>query len=191
MENFKQHKYFTRKTFTFKDDGVEMFTKEMDGEYSKLIHYDDMKPRSESRIYTEKYPKFLQTGLVITAIGLIRALTVTEDVWRMILALTISAIIGLIVVGLYYTIHINYYLIELEDDTQMFIIRDKPNQKAAEEFIDLVFEKRKAFYRDKYFYINYEGDKEKELNRMFWLKSEKLISNNEYNVVIDEIHEKL
>jgi len=29
------------------------------------------------------------------------------------------------------------------------------------------------------------------LNRMFWLKSEKLISNNEYNVVIDEIHEKL
>lgn len=73
----------------------------------------------------------------------------------------------------------------------MFILYNKPNKASCDNFINKIFEERKVYYRANYFFINYENDKDTELNKMQWLLKEEVITENEYNVVHDEIIKNL
>lgn len=192
MEEFKQRQLFVRKKFTFKDDGVEMYTREFGGdETTMLIQYKDMEPRNHTRIYTEKYPKILQSGFILLVISLVNGLLSSgANVQRVAIISSLSAVFGILTVLAYYVLKVKYLLVELENETQMFIILNKPSKAKMNEFVDELYERRKNNYRENYFYINYDNEKEKELGKMNWLLGEGIISQGEYDVVVDEINEK-
>ncbi len=188
----KQKKLFVSKHFRLTKDGIDFKSKDFDGEFSKFIPFKDIEPRIQCRIYTEKFPKLLQGGLVIATIGLLRSLmNVNDDLQKTLIIFSIAIIFGLLTVLAYFIIQIKYFLIELEGDTQLFFILDNPTKEEMQQFIDLIYDKRKENYREQYFYINYNNTKDEETGKMNWLKSEEIISTNEYNVVIDEINEQL
>lgn len=192
MEQFNQRKLFVKKNFIFKDEGVEMFTKDIDGEYSRFIHYNSMEPRSKTRIYTEMFPRILQSGTVICALSIIKGFLLSgNDIQKNIITVLVGLGFGGLTILSYYLIRIKYYLIELDDETQMFIIYNKPSLQKMQEFIDEVYERRKQFYRKEYFYVNYKSTIENEIGRMDWLRSENIISENEYNVIVDEINDNV
>lgn len=68
------------------------------------------------------------------------------------------------------------------------MIHNNPNQEVFEQFVDAIFEARKRNYREHYFYINEENDKKTELSRMKWLLKEHIITDEEYEDMIDEIN---
>ena len=74
---------------------------------------------------------------------------------------------------------------------RLWVLYNKPTNTDAEEFIDELFERRKQYYRDQYFHIDYENNKKNEIDKMKWLKSENIITESEYNVVLDEIEENI
>jgi purine-cytosine permease-like protein len=189
MDKFSQNKFFVKKSFLFKDDGVEMFTKEIDGEYSKFIQYSVMLSRSNTRIYTEKFPRILQAGIIISAFSVIRIMFGASDSGLMIGGIFFG--MGILAILAYFIFRIKYYLVELEDNTQMFIILNQPSEEKMQAFVDELYSRRRNFYRENYFYINYKKSREDQINKMDWLKSENIITDNEYNVVIDEINERL
>ena len=192
MNEFRQSKLFIKMSFKFNEEGIDYNTKDLDGEFSKFIHFNDIEPRKKCRLYTEKYPRLLHFGLLASIIAFMYLLmNSTGHLNTSIIVGTILLTCGILLVLAYFLIQITYYLIELEDETQLFVIFNRPSEKKMDDFIDEVFLRRKKYYREQYFYINYEGTKEKELGRMSWLKDENIISHNEYNVVVDEINDNL
>jgi hypothetical protein len=86
---------------------------------------------------------------------------------------------------------IKYYAVGLEDNKNFMVLYDKPTKIEAEEFIDQIFLSRKQYYREQYFHIDYDNDKKAEIDRMKWLRSEDIISEKEFIVVIEEIEENI
>ncbi len=192
MNTFKQGKLFIKKGYTFKEDGLDFYSKDYDGEFTKFIHFNEIEPRNKCRIYTEKYPKILQGGLLLAVAALLRGLLTNDiDLKKSLIITGIVAFFGLVTILAYFIFRIKYFLIELEDETQIFVLLDSPSKQKMEEFIDELFKRRRTYYREQYFYINYESERQKELDKMKWLRNEDIISENEFLVVVDEINESL
>jgi hypothetical protein len=103
----------------------------------------------------------------------------------------VGILIALFSFLLYRLIRSRYFCVAIDGGPAMFLLLNEPGEKTVEEFVDSLFEARKACYRKEYFFIDYRGKRREELNRMQWLRSEGVISENEYLVVVDEINENL
>lgn len=190
MKEIDQSKFFTKIKLELKEDGIQSYLKEFGAEYDKFIPYRKIEPKNKCRTYTETFPKIYQIGLGLCAITALKYLFSNKESGVLIIATTIGFGIGLLCLASYFIIKIKYLVIELEDETQLLIIDNKPNKEEAKNFLNAVFEHRKENYRKNYFYINYDNDKEDEIGKMNWLKSEEIITNNEYQVVLEEIEDK-
>ena len=192
MEFLKQRKLFVSKNIELTEDGVNYHSKDLEDEYSRFFDFSQIEPRTKCRIYVDKYPKLLYTGLIITAIALLRGLmSANVDLQKALVVSSVVMSFGLLTVLAYYIVRIRYYLIELEDETQLFLLYNKPNEQEFNQFIDLMYEYRKQNYRKNYFFINIEKTKDSELAKMEWLLDEKIISDSEYRSAVSEINLKL
>jgi hypothetical protein len=79
----------------------------------------------------------------------------------------------------------------LSEGKSFMILYDNPSEFAVTVFIDEIYESSKQHYRNNYFFINYDNPAKTELDKMKWLFAENMISENECNVVVDEIMEAL
>ncbi len=192
MEQFYQKILFTKKKFSFKENGIDIDLKDNDGDFSLFIHFDRILSRNNIRISTKKRKRVLQIGLLFAGLTFLRGITaINSDINAMFAAIATSLIIAGIVYLYYYLTTVKYYSIPLEDNKVFQVFFNKPSKEEASAFIDEIYERRKTYYRDNYFFIDYENEKKKELSRMNWLLSENIISENEYNVVVDEINENI
>ena len=191
MEQLIQKKLFFKKTFTFKKTGIEIVTKDSDGESSIFVHFDKIEPRENIRVHTKQKSVVLRVGLLLSVITLIRGfLTANTDTRTTITIVIISLVMAALTYAIFYFTKKKYYLIDLEEKA-FFILYDKPNNEIVNAFIDEIFSRRREYYRDTYFEINYENERAKEINKMKWLRAEDIITENEFNVVIDEINENI
>jgi len=127
--------------------------------------------------------------LIILLIGLVRAsLFYSDNTDRAILSGVFTIIISFGVIGAYFFLQKKYLLIELDNDTQIFILKDNPNKKEFDKFIENLYLKRAKYYKKNYFFIDYDGEKKKQVSKMEWLKKEKIISKIEYDFMIEEIN---
>ncbi len=191
MNSFTQKTFGLKKKYTFKEKGLEIEFTDKDGDFSFFINFDNISPRENVRIHTKRKANVLKYGLIIALLTLIRGfLTAKTDLQTTFIVISLSLAIGIGAYVYYYLTKMKYYSVGLEDGKITRILYDKPTVEEAEEFIDEIFKRRKQFYRDNYFNIDYENDKQSELNKIKWLKSENIITENEFNVVVDEINEK-
>ena len=70
-------------------------------------------------------------------------------------------------------------------------VETKPTKIEAAKFIDEIFTKRRAYYRDQYFHVDYDNQKKSEIDKMKWLRSENIITDKEFFVVLEEIEANL
>ncbi|QBN17973.1 hypothetical protein [Flavobacterium nackdongense] len=191
MNSFTQKTFGLKKKYTFKEKGLEIEFTDKDGDFSFFINFDNISPRENVRIHTKRKTNVLKYGLIIALLTLIRGfLTAKTDLQTTLIVISLSLAIGVGTYIYYHLTKMKYYSVGLEDGKITRILYDKPTIEKAEEFIDEIFKRRKKYYRDNYFKIDYENEKQSELDKIKWLKSENIITENEFNVVVDEINEK-
>jgi len=189
MEEFFQKTLFLKKRFIFKENGVDIEFSDRDGDFSMFIGFDRIASRNNVRINTKRKRLVLRYGLLAAALILARGLlTINTDFKTTIVVIALAVFIAGGAYAYYYFTQLKYYSVGLEDKKIFMVIYNKPSIAEAKEFLDELFERRKQYYRDEYFYINYENTKKSEADKMKWLRSEDVISDNEFNVVIDEIN---
>lgn len=192
MEEFYQKKLFLKKKFTFKENGIDIAFTDKDGDFSLFIKFDRISPRENVRINTKRKAIILRFGLLAAFLTLSRGfLTANTNIKTTILIVLVSLFIAGATYAYYYLTQLKYFSVGLEDNKSFMVIYNKPSVEQAKEFIDEIFVKRKAYYRNQYFHIDYENSKKSEIEKMQWLKSEDIISDNELNVVLDEINENI
>lgn len=189
MKELQQRKLFIQKHFIIRRGGVECYKKNLETDTYEFIAFSDFEERKKSRRNTVKYPALFFIGLFIVLLGLVRAsLLLDANYQKSILAGGLTILVGVIIIFIYRLVQIRYVLIPLEDDKQLYMLSDNPNTADFEAFVDAMYEARKRNYRETYFYINEENDKRTELSRMKWLLNENIITEEEYEDMIDEIN---
>lgn len=189
MKELQQRKLFITKHFILRRGGIECHNKNLEKDTYEFLSFSDFEDRKKSRKYTVKYPIIFFLGVFLLLLGLVRiSLLLDENFLKSILAGGLTMLLGLIVIAIYRFVQIKYLLIQLEDDKQLYMLLNNPNPEAFEYFIESMYEARKRNYRETYFYINEENDKRTELSRMKWLLNENIITEEEYEVIIDEIN---
>lgn len=130
--------------------------------------------------------------MLIAGLAFLRAmLAMNKDLSITLAVIAMSLVIAGLTYGYYFFTRVKYYAVGLEDNKRFLVIFDKPTQAAVLEFLDELYDRRKIYYRGEYFHINYENNRKAEIDKMKWLLSENIISENEYNVVVDEINEEI
>ena len=192
METFFQRTLFLKKKFTFKNNGINIDFTDKDGDFSMFISFDRITSRENVRVNTKRKRLILRYGLLAAFLTLARGfLTAQTDTKATLIIVLVAIFIAGVAYAYYYLTQVKYYAVGLEDNKNFMVLYDKPTKIEAEQFIDQIFEKRKEYYREQYFHIAYENDKKTEIDRMKWLKSEDIISDSEFNVVIEEIEENI
>ena len=80
----------------------------------------------------------------------------------------------------------HYIILETCDRRKVVFLRDKPNRKALEIFLARLWLYRRQYLRDKYFYINYDGDFGQQTERLKWLLEERAIAKSEYKLAQED-----
>ena len=178
MTELKQRGLFEKREFKITEFGLETYTKDFEIDTTNSWTFDDFS--NKSRIYTEKYPKILYVGLLTILVGLIRGgLIVGEDPVAALISGIAVSIIGTIVILIYVFYQKKYTLLCLDSEMEVFVLHEKPNKKEFDEFIRSFYEARKNNYREKYFKIDFDLDKDKQIDRMKWLRRENIITESE------------
>jgi len=192
METFFQKTLFLKKKFTFKKNGINIDFTDKDGDFSMFISFDRITSRENVRVNTKRKRLILRYGLLAAFLTLARGfLTAQTDTKATLIIVLVAIFIAGAAYAYYYLTQVKYYAVGLEDNKTFMVLYDKPTKIEAEQFIDQIFEKRIEYFREQYFHIVYENDKKTEIDRMKWLKSENIISDSEFNVVIEEIEENI
>jgi hypothetical protein len=187
----KQRQWWIRKHLTLLPDGLHYYSKDHENETDLKIEFSQVSSRDKSFVKTERYPKILNVAYFVAAIGILRSAVMYPSNAEFLTGVGISLALGLVGVLIYRLVKTDYFCILLDDNTALFLLRRNPSAKEVANFTDALFTARKAHYRKEYFFIDYEGERKQELERMKWLFSEKIITENEYLVVVDEINENL
>lgn len=186
MIELKQKIVIEERNFKLTDEGLEMFCDDIEGKNNSVYAFDEFS--NETRDYTEKFPKLLYFGVLLLLAGYIRtAILIDKSFATSLLSGQLLAGLGAVLILIYYFYQVDYKLLCLDNEKQVFIIADKPSKEEVMEFIITFYEMRKTNYRNRYFKINFENDKEKEIDRMKWLRKEEIITNSEFEFMIEEI----
>lgn len=192
MHDFYQKTFFVKKKFIFKENGIEIELKDSDGEFSLFIHFDRIMPRENIRVFSTQKKRVLRIGLVIAGLTFLRGITAVNKDQNIVYAvIAMALVIAGATYAYYYFTRVKYYAVALEDNKRFQVLYDTPSHSEVLDFINEVFERRKQYYRRQYFFIDYENDRKAELEKMKWLLSENVITENEFNVVVDEIDENI
>lgn len=189
VKELKQQRLLLEKHFFVKRGGIECRTQNLKSDQSEFIPFADFEERAKARNYTAKYPIIFFVGFFFMLLGLARAaLLLDENYTKSILAGGIMIFLGIGMLVIYRLVQIKYFLVQLEDNKRLYMLLDKPNKADFNEFVDVMYEARRRNYRENYFYINDESDKRTELSRMKWLLNENIITEEEYENIMEEIN---
>ena len=189
MIELKQKIVIEERNFKLTDEGLEMFCDDIEGKNNSVYAFDEFS--NETRDYTEKFPKLIYFGVLLLLAGYIRtAILIDKSFATSLLSGQLLAGLGAVLILIYYFYQVDYKLLCLDNEKQVFIIADKPSKEEVLEFIKTFYEMRKTDYRNRYFKINFENEKEKEIDRMKWLRKEEIITDNEFEFMLEEIQIK-
>lgn len=192
MDEFYQKTFFLKKKFTFKDDGIDVAFKDSDGEFSLFIAFDRILPRENMRIFLSQKKRVLRIGLLLAGLTFLRGIIAVNIDKNTPFAMVATAlVIAAVTYGYYRLTRVKYYAIALEENKRFQVLYETPSHEAVLNFIDELFRRRKEYYKNQYFFIDYENERKKEIEKMKWLRSENIITENEFNVVVDEINEHI
>lgn len=186
-----QRKLWIRKVHILKPDGLQTHTQDLEIDSTIFIPFSDIDSRKKTRIYSRKKVEIFYAGALLVLFGLVIFATELykgfEHAFRAGLPVVI---LGLLVFGFYILNQIKYFLVPMDNGQMIYFLYNNPSAERLKAFINALYEARKLKYREIYFKIDLENDKQKELSRMSWLLSEQIISQDEYEEIVEQIHIK-
>ena len=134
----------------------------------------------------------MRVGLLLALLTFSRGLLTSKaDTTSTLAVVLAAAIVAGSTLGYFFVTRVKYYLIDLEDNKCFFVLVNKPNSITVNNFIDEIFERRRKYFRVNFFQIDFDNTRTSEIEKMKWLKSEEIITQSEFEVVVEEINETL
>ena len=131
-----------KRSFFLLPNKLKLYLKNIEGEYENYISYESL--TSEIQICCRKDYKllFIAIATVSFAVGfLLQSLIVDREFTYVIFLL----IIAVLLVTLYQIKKQNYIIVETFDRQKVIFLRNKPNRRAVEKFLDRLWLQRKKY----------------------------------------------
>lgn len=191
VKKLTQHKGWIRKECHLIPDGLHFHSRILHEEADVQIPFTRIMARSKILNRTERYPLILQISAFLVAVGILRSALIYPSNLDFLLGVGASLLLGLVGFLVFRLVKTEYIGLPLDDEEAVFFLRNHPSEIEVQQFFDAIYQARRDFIRKEFFFIDYEGERRAELSRMKWLRTENIISENEYLVVVDEINENL
>lgn len=185
MRELNQKIFLEERRFKLTETGLETYVNDLDMESENFVPYEDFS--NSLKIYTEKFPKIMYIALAIFLLAALRSAIMADPVEIASTSSTWLIAIGAVLVFIYKVYQKEYKALELDDGRRVFILANSPSTQEVNAFIEDFFEMRKKDYRKRYFTINTDNEQQKEIDRMYWLHRENIITESELDFILDEI----
>ena len=183
LNELHQKSWLEKRSFILLGDRLKLYFKDMQGESESCIFYEKLK--SDVQIRSHRNPKFFFITLMaisFTICILLQSILLGDGFNYAIF----PCIVALVFAVLYKVKRQEYIIVETVDRQKIVFLRDKPNRKALDFFLDRLWIQRKRYLRDKYFYINYSQDIQQQTERLRWLLEQKVITKTEFKFAKDD-----
>ena len=178
-----QNALLQKRSFFLLSNELKLYLKDMDGEYENYISYEKL--TSKAKVCCRKDSKLF--FITMAAIGfsiciLLQSLILNMGFSRVIFPSLIALVFGI----LYQVKKESYVIVETVDSRKIIFLRNKPNRRSLEKFLNQLWVKRKQYLREKYFYIDRNRDMQQQMERLRWLFEQKAISQKEYKLAKED-----
>ena len=172
-----------KRSFYLLSNKLKLHLKDVKGEQENYINYESLK--GEARIVCRRNAKllFMSMAMLTFAVCVFLQSLILQ---RGFICVFFPLVLGCLSAILYQHRQQNYIILETCDRRQVVFLRDKPNRQALEVFLARLWLYRRQYLRDKYFYINYDGDFKQQTERLNWLLEEKAIARSEYKLAQED-----
>ncbi|MEM6613772.1 MAG: hypothetical protein AAF652_16235 [Cyanobacteria bacterium P01_C01_bin.72] len=172
-----QRTLLEKRSFFLLSNKLKLYLKDAEGEHENYVTYESLK--GEAKISCRQNPKLLFLMMAMFTFSvciLLQSLMINRGFGYVILPLVIAILAGF----LYRFRQQNYIILETCDRRKVIFLRDRPNRQALEKFLTLLWQYRKQYLREKYFYIDEDRDLQQQTERLRWLLEQNVISKSEY-----------
>ncbi len=173
---FKQKTLFEKRSFVLKKNGIQCHSKDASGDSEYFVSYEDI-----TQNIRNQYDKSARLFYITLSFAVFSVIGIA---YEMITGANLRPlgfwIIMTVIIGAFYQItKKRYKIIMLNNGTGLFMFKNKPNENAVNAFIEQIYEHKRQYLRDQYFYIDPQKDNAAELKRLNWLLNENAITEQE------------
>lgn len=178
-----QKAWLEKRSFILLPNKLKIYLKDGKGEYENYISYEKLKGEAKMRSHRNHKLFFITiTAISFTICILLQSIILKNGFAHAIF----PSIITFILLVLYKTKKQDYIIVETVDYKRIVFLRNKPNPRALDNFLDQLWIQRKRYLREKYFYINHSQDTQKQIERLRWLFEQKVITKTEFKFAKDD-----
>ena len=177
-ETFYQKTFSEKREYVLNDEGVELHIQNWQGEFRESFSFEQISRKNRQVHHRdENHLRFYQwcgrlslVGLVFVAFGLVS------------IAVPMALFTSTLLFFLFYRLGGRHFiLLETYDAQPLYFLKNRDSkQKELEKFLGLVYIRRDAYLRQRYFHVNRENTPEQEKQRLEWLRTEDVITPNEF-----------
>lgn len=177
---YNQKKAETSLTFEFNEEGLNFTLKDQTIHKSEFIPYEDITNKSHE--FFEKNEGHKSRAIYFLVVGIL--FIIANVVFKMKLWAWMFLLVAPIFYYLYRKSVVNYKVLNTDSGTMDIWVLDDANQN---QIIEAIYNKRNEYLKENYLEINYDNEPSIEINKFLWLKSMKIISDREFEVIKEEI----
>ena len=172
-----------KRSFFLLPNKLKISVEDRKGKRESCCSYESLNRKVQIICY--KNPQLFFLALAMIAFSgclLLQSLIIEEGAYYSVLPL----IIAILSIILYQYKQQNYIIIETSIGQKIVFILNKPNRQALETFLVRLWSYRKQYLRDKYFYVNYNCDLDRQTLRLRWLLEQNIITKTEYKLARED-----
>ena len=171
------------RSFFLLPNRIKVCLKNASGEQESYFSYESI--NREAQIICQQSSQLLYVAMAAIAFSgclLLQVLIIGQEIYYIVLPL----IVAILSASLYIYKRKNFIVIETSVCQKIIFVRDKPNRKALETFLVQLWLYRKQYLREKYFYIDYSCDLDRQTLRLRWLLEQNIITKAEYKLARED-----
>ena len=171
-----------QRSFFLLADKLKVYTKDSSGKQESCFSYESL--NGKVQIVCQKNSQLLFLALAALAFSsclLLQSLVIDRGIYY-----AVFPFIAAILSAILYRYKQQYIIIETSVGQKIVFILNKPSQRALERFLVQLWSYRKQYLREKYFYINYNSDLDRQTLRLRWLLEQNIITKAEYKLARED-----
>jgi hypothetical protein len=187
----KQKSKFTTRSYELIEDGIKFEYKRFFQTNEEVIPFEEV---PDNRVIFNEFPKkSFFAALILTIIALFIFVSYfftakkTDEIESTFFYLSIASVFWI-----YFWLNKNSYIVLAYNNIHLFFFQKTPSKESVESFINLVIEKRNEYIEGKYkdHVFNYDTNGSSvstEIYKLYNLKEQEIISEEEYEQLKDEL----
>ena len=172
-----------KRSFFLLPNKLKVYIKDSNGKQENYFSYESLNRKVQ--IVCQKNPQLLFLSLATFAFSgclLLQSSIIEKGIYYAVFPLIVAISSAI----LYQYKQQNYIIIQTSVGQKIVFILNKPSRQALETFLVQLWSYRKQYLRDKYFYINYNCDLDRQTLRLHWLLEQNIITKAEYKLARED-----